>query len=84
MSSKSSPLALVTQQFSHVPSAQIERLYREDITFFEICQDYAECIRMRDRYADDSTDRDAQRYERDYEDLIAALEEELQAILMAL
>lgn len=75
-------LDLVIQRFTEIQKAQIERLYWENETFYEICQDYAECIRMRDKYADDPTVPEAPRYECDYERLIKALEEEMRALMM--
>ena len=75
-------LDLIIHRFADFQKEQIERLYLEDATFREICQDYAECVRMRDRYADDPTLLEAPLYERDYEMLIEALEEEMHALLL--
>jgi len=82
MSSYPTALELIVRRFPEVESNEIVRLYGEDATFYEICQDYAECIQMRARYADDPLSPDASRYESDYARLIEALEAEMRAILM--
>ncbi len=76
-------LDLIFRRFADVQRKHIARLYLEDATFREVCLDYAECVRMRDRYADDPTEPEAPRYEHDYEALIEALEEELRAIFLS-
>lgn len=74
-------LDLVIDRFANIQKTKIEHLYREDATFYEICQDYAECVRMRDKYAGNPAELEAPHYERDYETLIEALEEEMRFIL---
>ena len=81
MTGNQTTLQLIIASFSNLPEDQIESLYQEAPTFREICQDYAECIQMRDKYASDTTDRNAPRYKQDYIALIEALEEEMLAIL---
>ena len=75
-------LDLVIHRFADVQKEQIESMYLESATFREICQDYMECVRMRDKYANDPTELEAPRYEHDYEMLIEVLETELWTILM--
>jgi len=76
-----SPLKLIIHHFADLQKEQIERIYRDDAIFREICHDYAECIRMRDKYAADTTTETAQRFRQDYEALIESLEDEMLAIL---
>lgn len=76
-----SPLVVVVNRLSDLQKEQIETLYAEDAAFREICHDYAECLRMRDRYANAPQDRHISRYRQEYELLIEALEEEIRLIL---
>ena len=71
----------VIQRFSEFPRDEIERRFAEDPLFREVCEDYADCIRMRQRYSQAATDRDAPSYAHDYEVLIEALEEEITMFL---
>lgn len=79
MKSKDTTIQLIIADFIEVPAGKIERLYQGDSTFREICADYDECIQMRDRYASDTTDRDAHLYRQQYEALIEELGEEISA-----
>jgi hypothetical protein len=74
-------IQLITDRFSEFQEGQIEHLYQQDPSFSEICRDYVECIQMRDKYASDTTDRNAPRYKQEYIELIESLEEEMLAIL---
>ena len=74
-------LQLIIKRFNKSQKDQIKRLYHEDPTFREICQDYFECIQMQDMYTNDPSNVDAPQYKQDYEGLIEALEEKLLAIL---
>ena len=76
-------LQLMRIRFTQLQMNQIERLHQEDLSFQEICQNYADCLQMRDKYASDITDRNAIQYRKDYERLIEALEAEIFEILRA-
>ena len=81
MDSDLSPLVVLVDRFSDLQKEQIEVLYAEKATFREICHDYIECLRMRDKYTNAPQDRHISRYRREYELLIEALEEEIRLIL---
>ncbi len=81
MTGNLSPLVLVVNRFSDLQKEQIEALYMKDVTFREICHDYAECVRMRETYTHAPQTQDTARYRQEYEALIEALEEEMYVIL---
>lgn len=81
MAGNLSPLALVIDRFNDLQKGQIEALYQKDVTFREICHDYAECVRMKETYADAPQTQETSRYRQEYEALIEALEEEMLLVL---
>ena len=77
-----SAMQLVCQRLADIPATLIERLFWEDRVFREVCQDYAECIHMWEKYASVHTLSEASIYKQDYEALMEALEKEMRAMLM--